>query len=214
MRRTPIAIGVLSFLVVAACTRAAGGSNDTPVALASPTAAMGAATTDRWEPSASPISTEPLPSDPELRHTVELRRAMGLRSDLVWIATVAADPRHFDLGDALTVVSDGTGVALIEWGEVDGRVRTEAGGLPPPAFYYLRWRSSDTRRCGLGDVGYGVGDDGLFALPCQAGTWTIEVTVPSGDDWRPVGEGTVEVPANTRVALISSCTKRPDRGGP
>jgi hypothetical protein len=108
---------------------------------------------------------------------------------------------HFDLGEALTVVSDGTGVALIEWGEVNGQVRTAAGGLPPPAPYYLRWRSADTRRCGLGDVAYGVGDDGSFTLPCQAGTWTIEVTVPSGDEWRPVGEGTVEVPANARVAL-------------
>lgn len=127
----------------------------------------------------------------------------------VLLTVSSANPRaveliegHFGLGAALTVVSDGTGVALVPWGEISGLVRTPAGGLPPrDADYYLRWRSLDKRTCGVLDAGYGLTEDGTFTLPCQAGAWTIEVTVPSGDDWRSIGEGTVDVPANETVKL-------------
>ncbi|HEX5148035.1 MAG TPA: hypothetical protein VFW02_03060, partial [Candidatus Limnocylindrales bacterium] len=108
---------------------------------------------------------------------------------------------HFSLGVALLVESDGTGVALVPWGEVAGRVRTAAGDLPDPADYNLRWRSSDLRRCGAGDVGYGLAEDGTFTLPCQAGVWTIAVEVPDANDWRSIGEGTVTVRANATADL-------------
>lgn len=125
-------------------------------------------------------------------------------------SAVALIEDHFGLGEALTVVSDGTGVALVPWGEISGRVRTSTGGLPrPDAGYYLRWRSSDMRNCGVLDMGYGLAEDGTFALPCQAGVWTIEVTVPSGDGWRPIGEGTVDVPANDSVKLNIRLTEMP-----
>lgn len=331
MRRTLITVGVT--LIVAACTRAAGTS-DVPSEGGPSTAAV---------ESAAP-TPEPLASDSELRHTVELRRAMGLRSDLEWIATVAADPRastellaipllpeeqadviarteeadavaaivngyaashadefsglyidhesgagvvtlwsdhlavheaairatlepgwriefravrfserylrslqdrisedldwlatiparprsvgvdldrnrafitvssanpeaealieaHYDLGAALIVESDGTGVALVPWGDVAGRVRTRAGDVPPRADYSLSWHGSYGLECGGGDIGYGLAEDGTFELPCQAGTWTIEVTVPSGDGRRPIGERTVEVAAGETAEL-------------
>jgi hypothetical protein len=137
-------------------------------------------------------------------------------NNTVQLSVSSANPRaveliedHFDLGEALTVVSDGTGVALIEWGEIAGLVRTAAGDAPPSAPYYLRWRSSDARRCGVGDVGYGVAEDGTFTLPCRAGTWTIEVTVPSEDDWRPIGSGTVEVAPNATATLEITLDEAP-----
>ncbi len=351
MHRTLIVMGVT--LIVAACTRAAGEPSGTPTAFASPDAvASWVASPESPASSSAPATHEPLPSDPELRHIVELRRSAGLRSDLEWIAAVAADPSattyllaipllpeeeadviarngeadvvgqavreyatahaeefgglyidqesgagvvtlwtghlaeheaairtmvapgsrvafrsvryseaylrslqdrissdadwmtalpaqwqsvgvdvinnhtlltvssanqdavaliedHFDLGDALVVESDGTGVALIPWGEIAGRVRTAGGAVPARADYYLRWRSPDLRQCGVGDVGYGLADDGTFKLPCQAGTWTIEVTVPSGDGWRPIGEGAVEVRPNESADLEIVLTGEP-----
>jgi hypothetical protein len=351
MRRTPIAV-VAMLVILSACSREAGGPSDISAALVTPASTPAAEPSPTQTPAPSPNTLGPLPSDPMLRHTVELRRAMGLRSDLEWIAAVAADPRattylleipllpeeeanvvaasidadtvgavvkdyaaahvdefgglyidretgagvvtlwtdhlagheaairarlapasrvsfrsvrfserylrsvqrdieadlewmsaipaqwqmvsddvihntvllsvssanpravalieeYFDLGEALTVISDGTGVALIEWGEITGRVRTAAGDVPPAAPYYLRWYSADTRRCGVGDVAYGIDDKGSFTLPCQAGAWTIEVTVPSGDDWRPIGSGTVVVAPNATATLEITLEEAP-----
>jgi hypothetical protein len=351
MRRTLIAIGVT--LIVAACTRAEGEPSRAPTAFADPAAeASQVPETASPSPSSAPATLEPLPSDPELRHIVELRRSAGLRADLEWIAAVAADPRattfllaipllpeeeadviargedadavgqavreyasahadefgglyidqesgagvvtlwtghlaeheaairartaprsrvdfrlaryseaylrslqdrissdvdwmtelpaqwqsvgvdvinnrtlltvssanpnavalieeHFDVGDALVVESDGTGAALVPWGWIAGSVRTAGGEVPGPADYYLRWRSSDLRQCGVGDVAYGLAPDGTFKLPCQAGTWTIEVTVPSGNGWRPIGEGTVDVSASRTVRLDIVLSEEP-----
>jgi hypothetical protein len=317
-------------LLLASCTRA--GELATP---AGPSG-LGPSPSSDMADVPSPASLEPVPSDPELRHAVELRRTFGLRSDLDWVAAVAVDPRatttllgvpllpeeerafaaeeasaeavaaavngyadshrdefggvyidresnagvvslwtdhlevheaairaklapgaravfrrvtyserylgslqdrvvadrdwmasipavfqsagvdiihnvtlvtvssanpaaadlieaHFGFGAGLQVESDGTGAALLPWGTVAGRVRTPSGGLPPRADYNLRWSGSGPGDCGGGDVGYGVSPDGTFTLPCQQGTWTIEVTDPGDDGRRPVGVGTVRV---------------------
>jgi len=108
---------------------------------------------------------------------------------------------HNGFGAALDVESDGTGAALLPWGTIAGRVRTPSGGLPPSADYYLRWSGNGPGDCGVGDVGYGLSPEGAFTLPCQQGTWTIEVTVPGDDGWRPVGVGTVTVLAGRTSTL-------------
>jgi hypothetical protein len=133
------------------------------------------------------------------------------------LSVSSANPRavelieaHLHLGDALEVRSDGTGAVFIPWGEVVGRVRTLAGKVPSPADYSLRWHGTGPGDCGGGDVGYGISsDDGAFTLPCQAGTWTIEVTVPGDEGWRSIGHGTVDVSANGSAKLDIVLTEAP-----
>ncbi len=345
MRTRIVALGIAALF--AGCTRA--GDLGMPVpSVVPPVPSVVPTASPPWssDPADGPpsASLQPLPSDPELRHAVELRRQFGLRSDLDWVQAVAVDPRatttlleipllpeeaqavaadeamddaiaivvndyaashrdefgglyidretnaglvslwtghldeheaairarlargaraffrqvayserylgslqdrivadrdwmssipaafgsagvdvirnetlvtvssanpaavdliedHYGFGAALEVSSDGTGAALIPWGIVNGRVRTRSGDLPPQADYFLQWRGSGPGDCGGGDVGYGVSPDGTFTLPCQQGTWTIEVTVPSDDGWRPIGEGTVKVIANRTANL-------------
>ncbi|MBI3748274.1 MAG: hypothetical protein HY262_05460 [Chloroflexi bacterium] len=108
---------------------------------------------------------------------------------------------HYGFGNALEVDSDGTGAVLIPWGKVEGRVRTPAGDPPADNWYNLAWHSSGPGACGIGDVGYGLTADGTFSLPCQQGTWTIEVTVPGDGGWRSIGEGTVVVKADRTSRL-------------
>ncbi|HEX5149605.1 MAG TPA: hypothetical protein VFW02_11020, partial [Candidatus Limnocylindrales bacterium] len=91
MRRIAIAVGLA---LVAGCTRAPGTPDRSPESPRIRAAIESAEPTLQPTPLPTAAPTfAPLPSDPELRHTVELRRAMGLRSDLEWIAAVAADPR-------------------------------------------------------------------------------------------------------------------------
>ncbi len=116
-------------------------------------------------------------------------------------AAVQLIEAHYGLGPALEATSDGTGAALIPWGTVEGRLRTPAGSTPDRADYFLRWHSDGPGDCGGGDVGYGVSDAGTFSIPCQQGTWTIDVTVPGGDGWRSIGQGTVDVLANRTSKL-------------
>jgi hypothetical protein len=343
MRRTPIAV-VAVLLMLSACSREAHGPGDSPVAPDTSAPTNGAVPTLAQVSTPGPAAWEPFPSDPELRHAVELRRAMGLDAELEWIAAVAADPRattellaipllpeeeadvvartveadavaatvnryaavhadefsglyidhetgagvvtiwtghleqheaairallepgwriefrvarfserhlrtlqdrisedldwlatiaarpesvgvdvhrnrafitvssanpdaealiaaHYDLGDALIVESDGTGVRLVPWGEVAGRVRTDTRVPTVPVDNLLRWHGPSGLECGGGDMGFGVAPDETFTLPCQAGLWTIEVAVPSGDDWRSIGSGTVQVAPDATARL-------------
>jgi hypothetical protein len=82
----------------------------------------------------------------------------------------------------IAVVSDGTGAALLPWGTVRGRV-LDSRGKPPgeavAAGLNLSWTSDGPGRCGIGDIGYGVGGSGGFELPCQVGGHTFEVQVPA-----------------------------------
>ena len=101
---------------------------------------------------------------------------------------------HFDVGDRMRVESDGTGVRLIPWGTVKGRVTPLDGiDLGETA---LAWTSTDSGECGGGDMGFGVTRDGTFELPCQVGTWTIKL-VHVGNDGidGELGHGTVKVSA-------------------
>lgn len=122
-------------------------------------------------------------------------------------AIVAA---HYGLGDALVVNSDGTGTALIPWGEVHGRVRTAAGALPTPADYSVQARARDTRSCGSDSIGYGLDLDGEFKMPCQAGAWRIEIAAFVDDDWVVVGEGDVDVPADGLATVEIILRELPD----
>ncbi len=113
---------------------------------------------------------------------------------------VAIIEAHYDLGHQLRVESDGTGVALLPWGTVTGRV-TGMGDLAGRALG-LDWESADVGSCGGGDMGFGVNVNGRYELPCQIGTWTIIVVDSTGDDpIRELGRGTVKVVADKTVTL-------------
>jgi hypothetical protein len=106
--------------------------------------------------------------------------------------------------DMIVVVSDGTGAALLPWGTVRGRV-LDSAGQPPGAVaggFYLNYTPDGPGSCGVGDMGYGVGDDGKFELPCQVGGWTFDVTVRgTGDDRQSIASGRVVVLAGQIVSL-------------
>ena len=114
-------------------------------------------------------------------------------------ATIVAD--HFGVGDRLQVESDGTGVRLIPWGTIRGRVEPIPGSH---TWLDLAWSSSDSGECGGGDMGFGVNQQGMFELPCQIGTWTIKVMDHREDDTQvEIGRATVKVRKGrvTRVTI-------------
>jgi hypothetical protein len=115
---------------------------------------------------------------------------------------------HFGVGpELLNVTSDGTGIALLPAGKVRGRV-TEADGTRPadPGSLSLSWTSDSpgpgSGDCGGGDIGYGVGADGRFELPCQPGGWTISITDDSRPDRKEVGRTHVVVPPGLAVDVV------------
>jgi hypothetical protein len=95
----------------------------------------------------------------------------------------------------LEVTSDGTGVALLPYGTVEGVVRLADGSRPRSNDLMVEWRPETVGDCGIGDMGYGVGENGQFEIPCRVGTYTIEITVS-----KPGGEGRVVV-GQTRVTV-------------
>jgi hypothetical protein len=115
-------------------------------------------------------------------------------------AAIIAD--HFDLGDRLRIVSDGTGAALIPYGTVVGRVRTADGREPGYNEWLLDAVSDEPGSCGGGDMGFGIREDGTFEYPCQAGRRTIQVKEMVGDgEWRVIGERTVVVESDRKVRV-------------
>lgn len=136
---------------------------------------------------------------------------MQNRVDLEISSGNAAAPalllQHFGVGpDLLSVTSDGTGIQLQPKGRVRGRV-VNADGTPAASDGSLTviWEpdvpGAGSGECGGGDVGYGVGENGRFELPCHPGGWTISIT----DDSRPVrevGRGHVVVPPGRAVDLL------------
>ncbi len=137
---------------------------------------------------------------------------MQNRVDLAISSANAAAPAliaaHFGVPpEMLTVTSDGTGIALLPWGKVRGRI-VEADGSPPanPDALTLGWVSDHpgpgSGDCGGGDIGYGVGDDGRFELPCQPGGWTISITDNSKPDRKEVGRTHVVVPPGLPVDVV------------
>lgn len=105
----------------------------------------------------------------------------------------------------MVVISDGTGAALLPWGTVRGRV-LDSLGQPPGASatdkLLLNWISDGPGTCGVGDVGYGVGADGGFELPCQVGGWTFEIQIsaPAGGP-KTIGSGRIVVLAGQTLQL-------------
>lgn len=67
----------------------------------------------------------------------------------------------------------------------------------------LAWEGAQPGRCGGGDMGFGVLDDGTFELPCTPGAWTVSVVIPGKGDgeWAPIGRGVAVVPAAARASM-------------
>ena len=118
---------------------------------------------------------------------------------------------HYDVGDALRVVSDGTGAMLIPAGTVTGTILLPNGDPVGENGLMLDAESDEPGKCGGGDIGYGVLQDGTFEYPCQAGTRTIIVRgpAPDGDGWPELGRATVEVPANGTVEVTIRLDEAP-----
>jgi hypothetical protein len=114
---------------------------------------------------------------------------------------------HYAVPAGMIVVqSDGTGAALLPWGTVRGRV-VDSRGQPPGAAVAnglaLGWVSDGPGTCGLGDMGYGVGADGVFEVPCQVAAWTMQIQLPAvaGGSPTTIGSGHVVVLASQQVLL-------------
>jgi hypothetical protein len=122
---------------------------------------------------------------------------------------------HYELGDRIRVVSDGTGSMLIPWGNVVGRVtyRGKPVTIDPSKTVMLGWDvpGDAVGTCGGGDMGFGVDRRGRFELPCQVGRRTILVQVPAAGDgeWRTIGKGRVAVKEGKTVRLEIKLTERP-----
>ena len=116
--------------------------------------------------------------------------------------------QHFGVGPAvLRIESDGTGILLQPRGKVRGRVLL-ANGKPPPAdsSLGLDWSpdvpAPGSGACGIGDMGFGVGQDGRFELPCAPGGWTIKVFKETPNGRKLVGQGHVVVPPGLAVNVV------------
>jgi hypothetical protein len=122
---------------------------------------------------------------------------------------------HYDLGDRIRIVTDGTGGMLIPWGNVVGRVtyRGAPVKIPPSKTVMLGWDlpGDAVGTCGGGDIGFGVDRRGRFELPCQVGRRTILVQVPDvGDgEWRTIGKGRALVKEGKTVRLEIELRERP-----
>lgn len=110
----------------------------------------------------------------------------------------------------LTVWSDGNGAGLRPWGTI--RITALGPDKRPahvPNDLYLEWAGDlPNLRCGVGDVGYGINQDGRpMELPCQAGQWRI--SIDTGPNTAILGSGTVTVTGGKTVDLTINLSAVP-----
>ena len=105
--------------------------------------------------------------------------------------------------EMLDVESDGTGAALLPYGTVRGIVTLADGSEPGDNNLMVDGRNDGPGSCGGGDIGYGVGDDGRFQIPCQVGDYTmvIEAPLPRDAGWVVVGRAHVTVRSGQAVRV-------------
>ena len=105
--------------------------------------------------------------------------------------------------EMLVVTSDGTGAALLPFGTVRGVVTLADGSAPGYNNLMVDGRGAGPGSCGGGDMGYGVGEDGRFRIPCQVGKYTmvIEAPLPRDGGWVVVGRADVTVRADRTVKV-------------
>jgi hypothetical protein len=114
----------------------------------------------------------------------------------------------------LDVTSDGTGVELLPSGTVKGVVVLADGSRPGANDLLVDGRADTIGSCGGGDIGYGVGEDGRFEIPCKVGTYTLEIKGPGpgGEGWVVVGQARVVVDADqvptVRIRLVPGADVR------
>lgn len=108
----------------------------------------------------------------------------------------------------LVVTSDGTGAALRPWGKILITVLRPNGKPAGPNSLGLNWEGDlPGLYCGIGDMGFGVNDDGTpTELPCQAGQWAIAVEEFGGP---VIGRGIVEVEGGKTAELTIRLNAEP-----
>jgi hypothetical protein len=123
---------------------------------------------------------------------------------------------HYDLGDRISIESDGTGAMLIPWESVTGNVTLPGGKRfkaprSTPVMLSSGGPGDSVGTCNGSDMGYGVGSDGHFEYPCQIGRRTILIQVPTEEDgeWRTIGRGTVVVKEGKTTRLDIELDERP-----
>ena len=109
--------------------------------------------------------------------------------------------------DQVVVDSDGTGVTLIPWGTVRGVLYLPDGErLRGQLELDVFGGGDELGSCGSGDVGFGVGPDGKFEIPCQEGSRTILISEHRADGPQTIGSAEVVVRAgettSVRINLI------------
>jgi hypothetical protein len=84
---------------------------------------------------------------------------------------------HYGVAEGmLRVTSDGTGVELLPTGTVRGRVLDPAGRVLDPELSGLLSVDGEAvgvGYCGGGDIGYGLGPDGTYEIPCKVGVYRM-----------------------------------------
>jgi hypothetical protein len=130
--------------------------------------------------------------------------SINVQENIVEIGISSANPdasaliiAHFAApAGMMRVISDGTGVALLPWATVNGRVITAGGTAPGENNFRIEERpGGPPGTCG-GDEGLTlVEPTGGFELRCQVGVRIIRATDADVQPPRILGESRVEVPA-------------------
>jgi hypothetical protein len=116
----------------------------------------------------------------------------------------------------LVVTSDGTGAALVPWGEVRVTAVDEDGNRYTDDLNVLMLVGLDGSgpgECGGGDVGYGLGDAGVGEIPCQVGDWTIALVsdFDAETGWKIHGKARVTVREGETTRVTITVTDPPTR---
>ena len=109
----------------------------------------------------------------------------------------------------VSVESDGTGIELLPFGEIEIHVVGRDGHrLPGTARLDWRYEGDQIGTCGPGgDMWIGFDDRGVLRTQCNPGTWTILVTTEDGA--HDLGRGTAVIEANELTKIKITLDRDP-----
>jgi hypothetical protein len=109
----------------------------------------------------------------------------------------------------VSVESDGTGIELLPFGQIEIHVVGPDGHrVPKDARLDWRYEGDQIGTCGPGgDMWIGFDDRGVLRTPCNPGTWRIVVT--NDDRTRDLGSGTAVIRANELTTITITLDRNP-----